>query len=372
MKIVYMSNSIIPSRTANSIHVMKMCQAFSDNGHEVVLLMPDSKEKYEKNITDVYSYYGVKEIFRIRKFKSFGFKGQSILQLFYIFDILAKEAPDLVYGRFTAGCAAASLMRFDTILEVHSPIWETGVVNRFAFWFLGQNFKSFKRIVLISDALKNAYSNKNIIDMRKIRVAHDAADCVADFSEKVKLKGTRANLEIGYIGHLYKGRGVDLIIDMADQLPQHNFHVVGGMNCDVEYWINILKGRDVNNIYFYGYVPPAETVKFRNSFDVLLAPYAKSVSVYGSNKSTSSYMSPLKIFEYMAHRKPIIISDLPVLREVFSNSSAIFAVPEDLGSWVSAVSKLECEGLRARISENAYNCFIKNHTWNIRAQKVLE
>ena len=45
MKILYISNSIIPSRTANSIHVMKMCQAFADNGHEVILLAPDKKKK---------------------------------------------------------------------------------------------------------------------------------------------------------------------------------------------------------------------------------------------------------------------------------------------------------------------------------------
>ena len=48
MNLVYISNSIIPSRTANSIHVMKMCQAFADNGHDVVLLAPDIKQKYEK------------------------------------------------------------------------------------------------------------------------------------------------------------------------------------------------------------------------------------------------------------------------------------------------------------------------------------
>ena len=41
MKILYISKSSIPSRTANSIHVMKMCQAFADNGHEVVLLDVD-------------------------------------------------------------------------------------------------------------------------------------------------------------------------------------------------------------------------------------------------------------------------------------------------------------------------------------------
>ena len=43
MKILYISKSTIPSRTANSVHVMKMCQAFSDIGHDVVLLAPIKK-----------------------------------------------------------------------------------------------------------------------------------------------------------------------------------------------------------------------------------------------------------------------------------------------------------------------------------------
>ena len=57
MKILYISKSIIPSRTANSIHVMKMCQAFADNGHEVVLLAPDVKNHYEKDIEDIAAFY---------------------------------------------------------------------------------------------------------------------------------------------------------------------------------------------------------------------------------------------------------------------------------------------------------------------------
>ena len=59
MNILYISKSVIPSRSANSIHVMKMCQAFADNGHRVVLLSPDIKDQYEKNVSDIFNYYGV-------------------------------------------------------------------------------------------------------------------------------------------------------------------------------------------------------------------------------------------------------------------------------------------------------------------------
>ena len=46
-KIYYIAELNLPSKSAYSIHVMKMCQAFADNGHQVVLLAPNNKSKYE-------------------------------------------------------------------------------------------------------------------------------------------------------------------------------------------------------------------------------------------------------------------------------------------------------------------------------------
>ena len=54
MKIVYVSRSIIPSRTANSINVMKMCNAFASLGHEVVLFAPGTKKLEEKGVKDIF------------------------------------------------------------------------------------------------------------------------------------------------------------------------------------------------------------------------------------------------------------------------------------------------------------------------------
>jgi hypothetical protein len=87
MKILYISKSIIPSRSANSIHVMKMCQAFSLNGHEVVLLAPDLKDQYERSIVDAYKYYGVKKNFKIKKLWHPNLKGGAFLYTLSIFFI---------------------------------------------------------------------------------------------------------------------------------------------------------------------------------------------------------------------------------------------------------------------------------------------
>ena len=87
MKIVYISRSIIPSRTANSIHVMKMCQAFADNGHDVILLAPNLKDQYEKEVNDIYEFYGVKKNFFIKKLWHPNFKVGPVFYTIAIFFI---------------------------------------------------------------------------------------------------------------------------------------------------------------------------------------------------------------------------------------------------------------------------------------------
>ena len=45
MKIVYIANSTIPSTSANSVHVMKICEAFSNNGVDIKLIIPNIRDK---------------------------------------------------------------------------------------------------------------------------------------------------------------------------------------------------------------------------------------------------------------------------------------------------------------------------------------
>ena len=112
MKILYISKSAIPSRSANSIHVMKMCQAFADNGHHVVLLAPDVKDQYEKNVPDIYQYYGVKKNFHIKKLVHPKLKGGALFYTIAIFFyLLINKRFDLVYGRFLHGIYVATLLK---------------------------------------------------------------------------------------------------------------------------------------------------------------------------------------------------------------------------------------------------------------------
>ena len=115
---------------------------------------------------------------------------------------------------------------------------------------------------------------------------------------------------------------------------------------------------------------PQETLKYRNSFDIFLAPYSEKVSVFGNTGDTSRFMSPLKIFEYMSHKKPIIASDLTVIREVLSEKNSILVKSDDVKSWVSSIKKLKNLEYRESIANQALIDF-KNFTWKNRALFVI-
>ncbi|MCD8568755.1 MAG: glycosyltransferase [Geovibrio sp.] len=83
-------------------------------------------------------------------------------------------------------------------------------------------------------------------------------------------------------------------------------------------------------------------------------------------------MSPLKIFEYMASKKPIICSDLPVLREVLNENNSILVQCDSTGEWVEAISRLKDEQLRGKLAAKAYDDFSEHYTWLKRAESVLK
>ena len=117
-----------------------------------------------------------------------------------------------------------------------------------------------------------------------------------------------------------------------------------------------------------------EANQLRKKFDILLAPYEQKVRVSGNTGDTSRWMSPLKIFEYMSDRKPMLVSDMPVLHEVLENEyNCLFCKVNDLDDWLAKLDALiQNEKLSDTISSNAYNDLKGKYTWDKRAKVVLK
>ena len=84
-------------------------------------------------------------------------------------------------------------------------------------------------------------------------------------------------------------------------------------------------------------------------------------------------MSPLKLFEYMQAKKPIITSDLPAINEILTNDEdAILCNPNNFFQWKKAILKLNKDkAYKKKISTNAYTKFKNKFTWKLRAKNIL-
>lgn len=132
MKIIYISDATLPSRAANSVQVMKMCQAFSKAGNMVDLIARRGRETEFFDGT-TYEYYGVEPCFGIKKIRchSTGIGA-------FVYGITAGlkavgMRPDLIYGRSILGCFMGALFRCPVIYESHTPIGESRRIKQWMF-----------------------------------------------------------------------------------------------------------------------------------------------------------------------------------------------------------------------------------------------
>lgn len=368
MKILYISNSIIPSTNANSVHVMKMCQALADNGHKVTLLAPNKVNHFEKNISDVHEFYNVKKNFEIKKLWYPNFKGKTIVYaLLILFYLIKKKKFELIYGRFLLGCYIACLLKNTVIFEAHDPIFDRRYFELVVFSKLAKS-KYLKKIVVISNELKKIFLKRKFLSEYKIIVAHDGADVVNNFENRIQLLGAKENIKVGYVGNLYKGKGIEVIAEIYNKVKNDvEFHIIGGKKDDVEYWKNKIVG---NNVYFYGFIPQNILSEYLNSLDICLLPNQLNLTISGVG-NISNYTSPLKLFEYMSHKKAIIASNINVIKEVLNKNNSILVKCDDFNGWINSIEKLKSDTYRKKIENQALNDF-QIFSWSNRVKKILK
>ena len=369
MHIVYIANSIIPSTAANAVNVMRMCSAFAKNGHKVSLIVPmRAAQEVARDAVD--EFYGIKERIDMMWRPWRGFRGRSIAYAADAAWTARKLMPDLVYSRFLLGAAAACVLRLPVVYEAHVPPSQSGRMGSWLVrWILRR--AALLRIVVISTALKDEFERVLPESARKLVVAHDGADPIVT-SNRVQIAREGERLKVGYIGQLYRGKGMELIAKLAPLCPWADFHIVGGNPDSVQQWREATK--DSSNILFHGFVPPAEVHRYCSEMDVLIAPYQRQVGVYGDSGDVARWMSPLKLFEYMSARRAIVCSDLPVLREILQDGhNSLLCAPEAMEEWRTALSKLrEDSSLARRLADAAYEEFSQRFTWVARARHVLQ
>jgi glycosyltransferase involved in cell wall biosynthesis len=372
MRIACISASQVPSTTANSMQLMKACHAINQLDHDVRLLVPRQSQPAEN--VDLVAYYGLTSPIQIewlpdyRKMHHYDLAYRAIRRARHIH-------ADLTYTWLPQVGLFSLLAGIPVILELHGP-----PEGRFGptLFRLFNRVPGKKRLLPITQALAEQLGkrfNIDINDKHLVVVSPNGVDLeryanLPDPSVARELLGLPPILTVGYTGHLYPGRGMMLLVDLARQFPQVNFLWVGGQPADVESWRARLKEEKIGNVIFIGFVLNSQLPLYQAASDILLMPYEKVITG-SSGGNSATYASPMKMFEYMASKRAIISSDLPVIREVLNPSNAILCPAEDTSSWSRALSFLiSSEESRVSFAQQAW-VDIQQYTWLERASKAL-
>lgn len=365
MRLIYIADSIIPSKAANSVQVMQMCAAFAELGHNVTLVVRSLPE-LEIGGVDPFPFYGVATEFHLEKLEMPPFLRKKAMFGLRAAWWARRRLPELLFSRSLSACCFSALFGLDVIYESHTP--ERGWGLRLYPWL--RRSGRLRKHVVITEALKKYYTDEHNVPAEEIWVAPSGA-APPHVTNAARL-GASGRCQVGYVGHLYAGRGVELIVDLARRVPEADFHLLGGNDEDVAAWK--VRAGGIPNVRFHGFLPPVKVDDYRTAFDVVLAPYQRKVSIAGGRgHDTSRWMSPLKLLEYMAAGKPILASRLDVMHELLEDGrTALLSDPEDVEEWERNLRLLiQSPELRSKLGSEARREFESRYTWRQRAEAIL-
>ena len=375
MKIALITNSRIPSLTANSIQAMKVAQALMQLNHDVKMFAPKETEAVSKD--SLLTHYGLKLAPEIEFLPSI--KGFKRLDFILHAQNAAKNfGADLIYTWLPQSAVLGLWSGYPVILEMHAD--NSGLLG---VWWMRQFWKSKgkKLMTVTTSALKNALEkstnlklNHEAVLIAPIGVELERYVNLPSPSEARHQLNLKQGLTLGFTGHIYAGRGADLLFELAKQMPQINFLWVGGTPELVEHWRNKLNEADIKNVTMTGFVKHDVIHLHQAASNILLMPYSSSISA-SSGQDIAEVINPMKMFEYMAAGRAILCADLPSIREVLNEGNCVFVSAESreqrVENWKVEIEKLLAnESLRVKLGNQARKD-VESFSWVKREERIL-
>lgn len=355
MKVAYISEISLNNKSAQTIHVLKMCDAFCKKG-KVDLIIPYSSNLENRNIRKNFLLTSKNNIliksilnFKVRNFLTrlvFGYKTASHLKSNYF---------NLIISRSWISSFFLCIFKIKHFLEVHSE--QKGLTKFLMIYLNFINSKYILKTIIISETLKKKLY---FINKKKKLVLHDAVNIK-------NYKHTKARNKIKsvtYVGSFHQGKGVEIILELAKYFKQLKFHIYGKPIGKIY--------KDTKNLKIHGYISYKKVPKVLANSDILLLPSADEQYV-GLKVNVSNYNSPLKMFDYLAAGRIILSSKRDGICEILKhNFNSILVDKYDIGYWVFQMSNILKNNYNLRDIRKNSLLTAKKHTWDKRVYQILK
>jgi glycosyltransferase involved in cell wall biosynthesis len=251
--------------------------------------------------------------------------------------------------------------------------WPRSFWSIFLPWLDRMALRKASRLVSLTDTFKRWAVERRIKRPFDIAVVPDAFDPAVYYPMDRQEARGRLGLPldsfiVGYSGLTFAYRRLDLLVEAFASarrgVPGAMLVLVGGRPAEVEELRAQAArlGIGSEQLVLPGQLPQEDAALYVNAADVLVIP----------DTVTGMTASPLKLFEYMAVGKPIVCKDMPALREVLDDASALFFPEGDAEALASAISELAAHPDRRESMGRAAIARSQRYTYAARAKKILE
>jgi glycosyltransferase involved in cell wall biosynthesis len=374
-KLFLLFHGRFPSEKAAALFAGKSAEAFADEGYKVAVLVPD---RSDREMEDPFKYYSLKDNFDVMylsvidffKYKKLFFWTFLISYISFSFSScmhVAKNSgkDDIIYSNEILPLFLISFIRKNCFYEMHdfpeSKVRLFGMFLRRMKWILIHNHWKM-------EMTKNLFP---MIDQEKFLYEQNAVDIRA-FDLDISKEEARKKLSLPldrkiavYTGHLYGWKGAYVLGEAAQKLSDEFLVVfVGGTSRDVEEFKN--RFGNEKRIDIVGFRHHEEIPLWQKAADVLVLPNT------AKQKISAYYTSPMKLYEYMASSRPVVASDIPSIREIVNESSAVLVEPDNPEALAYAIeSTLMAPKISEELARSAYASVLE-HTWDKRAKRIID
>lgn len=397
MKLLCVFNARIPTEKAHGVQIMKMCEAFAGHGLDVELVVPRRVQTAQmRQVKSVWEYYGICQRFKLTRLPSLDFLFLDpylpscwAYLPFYVqaltFHVCAMfysllRQGEIFYSRewmfFLFWLPWRWLRKRTLVLEEHTFPHRGGWGARLHLAVS----RRVDRLIVITEGLRERYVAVGI-PAERVLVAPDGVDRarfenLPDRDEARRQVGLPLRKTIvGYVGRFHTlgmSKGLDTLIESASLLREWDSEIVlcfvGGPpeNFSALRALTHQHGLSADALILVDRVPLLKVPFYMRAFDVCVMPFPRT-------EHYAYYMSPLKMFEYMASGTPIVATDLPSIQEILRDGeNAILITPDNPDSLAQGLRRvLDDPTLAKRIARQARGDVWK-YDWHRRAKSIIE
>lgn len=360
MKLIYLTSKNYPASTADHVYVLELAKGFFHVlKNDFLLVVADS-------ISDDLGNLPVcKSGWRYGRFRT----------VFYFFWL-----PYFVI--------AHKRYRRDTIFFSNDPnlllvliFWRTLFRYRivsdwhmlFGNWRDRFLMRKSDRLITTSQKLKKAILKISGIQDERICVVYGGIDLglyapVDQNAARALLHLPQDKYIVAYIG-FFKTLGLEKgIRTMIEALPLLRENIlmlfVGGNNREIQEYQNFAETLDVRDqCIFIGRKKPSELSPYAQGSDLLSIPYPDMPHF-------RDYGFPMKVYEYMASRRPIVYSKLELVEEVIGDCAFGF-IPGSTVDFARAVQEAALHPDQAKKYVDSAYAKVQDYTWTKKANSIV-